>query len=261
VGLGAGAVAQLRARLVVAPAPQGPVPRHEVAALGWAAVIAARHAPAEAGPVLCAAAGAVQPFSASEHDRMLQLATAIGAMGVRCEAVARWLDPPPRGADVSCANGPCSAADLAPDLERWKSVVAEPPGDHGRVLFPPPLPRARGLVAAALAQGALPRELVVRNARLTYEQSPGRTGPRCASPQPAGTPCECEMIVSVACRTPAAETRAEVGACAVTIDDAARRFEVVSRCEALGGNCNAGRVCCPPNRCEPGPDARCVPPP
>ncbi|MBX3191069.1 MAG: hypothetical protein KF819_28995 [Labilithrix sp.] len=265
-GVGAGAVAQLRAALQrhvrgaePSVAPNGGAPQADALlesnarALFSSAAIGVTRAPAEAGAAACASAQALSNASEAARDALGRpgarsvAASVLAATKTKCDAAKGWLDPPPCSASLDCDGGLCSASDLDVDLDAWtRGATAELDGGARETSIVPPSGE-RALLAFAYAQGALDREIVVRNARRRYAW-PDDQLVRCDDEAAAnGTPCTCTASLTpwVYCAVDAGTTRTSHETCAFHFDDANRRIDDVRRkCEAPGARCSGRGSCC-----------------
>ena len=226
-------------------------------ALRWAAAIASTHRPSAAGSVACAAARDTPPnlYGIADSGRVLGAVLAITR--TRCPDFDRWIASPLCGSAVECDGGLCTAAELGERLGSWRRAVEAAPGTPPRAIVATFEP-AHVALAVMYAQGELPREVALRNARYRYALPEERL-PSCSGRMDDGTPCTCDYLQGHLCGVPSSEVRAVVGACAFSFDDARRQIvDVRSSCQPIGGSCAAGRVCCRGGECASGPDARCV---
>jgi hypothetical protein len=115
------------------------------------------------------------------------------------------------------------------------------------------------LVAAAHVQGALPREVVVPNARRRYAIEAPEGLPSCADDLDAGSACACGAAAMYAryalCDVPVGDKQVTLGPCRLRIDDAHQRLTDAKRvCVQLGDMCRSGETpCCGTARCQTRP--------
>jgi hypothetical protein len=205
--------------------------------LEWALVIALRSRSSEAGALACTFATAV---TESSWRRDLAIA-AIGASNTACPAavVSKGC-----GASFDCDGGLCSAAELRPELDAWLATDA----DGGVRAFGPKRPTdEHALLAADYAAGALPRDLVLRNARRHYTIDAG-AAPSCTDRLALGAPCSCASLDdALICDLPLDGGRLERFHCSVRADDRALVVGYVEHaCIAApdGGACTSDDDCC-----------------
>jgi hypothetical protein len=257
------ALDRVRASLAGAPPPydaKWPAP------IAWAMPLAlARHA-ADAGAAACAFLGA-PPGDAGLAASDVRVDLALGAVAVSktaCPAVRAL--PAPCGSVLDCDAGLCAAADVAHDFDAWLAAARAAPAAGGagvRPREPAGFPHGHAAVAALLAQGPLAHDVVLRNARRSYEQE--RQGDTCGGRMPNGAPCDCPTFglanTDAFCDLPLDGGVLLPGYhCAVRADDKAKRVVVTNTCPSLGAPdaCAGDRDCCEGARCAVDAGGTCV---
>ena len=224
--------------------------------LRWVAALASRGKAVEAAQVACSSG---RDLKLPESGLLLTL---VARGGIRCPSIAAALTPPPCSEDLDCDGGLCSAAALKTEIDTWVAdAVTSTIADGGaRRLDGDSYTPLRALLAAAYAQGPLPRELALPNARRHYELADA--GAPCESALLAeGAPCTCHPYAHPECAVAAGEAHFEYEACSVTIDDAKRRFDARHLCRHAESDCGYGPPCCPGLDCmaQDGGAQKCKP--
>lgn len=138
-----------------------------VDALAWAAPIAAKHHPREAGAVACETLSRGRERSLLfVDDRAILVANVLAATGHRCPPVGDWLPGAPCGNKARCDGHVCTAAELDVESSRWKGVETAPRKAEAKP--PPPLPIERAVLRALHALGPLPGATSTVEARFHY---------------------------------------------------------------------------------------------
>jgi hypothetical protein len=213
----------------------------------WAASIAIRNDPKRAGEVGCASLGKLN-MANETASRFALGAIAIGE--TRCEGLwsAQAWDSCSSGFD--CGDGLCTAEVTKRVLDEWirsvRTVIVEGKDkiEERSPIVPPDYVIA--LLGAGYAQGELPREMVLRNARLRY-RLPDPGGPSCTEDLPSGTPCECKRFDETKlCRFKASDREGTLGRCHFRFDDGQEKIVDMRRqCQSKGEICRYRSECCP----------------
>ncbi|HSO32232.1 MAG TPA: hypothetical protein VLT33_06950, partial [Labilithrix sp.] len=214
--------------------------------LRWIAALASRARPIEAGDLACTSG---RDLRAPGAEVLIAL---IARARTRCPAVTAALTPPPCSERIDCDGGLCTAIELNPQIDAWvrSSVTGDRDDAGARDLQLYPLERDRALLAAAYAQGPLPRALALPNARRRYALAQD-AGPSCGEAELAeGAPCTCEQVTDWArCGAAVDEKRFTAGSCDVQIDDAKRRLDARHVCAHDQAPCGSSQPCCPGLAC------------
>jgi hypothetical protein len=118
-------------------------------------------------------------------------------------------------------------------------------------------------MAALYAQGPLPEEIVIRNARRFYAFDPS-SAPSCDDNLPFDAPCRCARFdPATFCFSSAASKETTSETCRFKVDDARKLFvDVRHVCARQGEGCGTNRQpCCAGLKCTKGETKsfRCVP--
>lgn len=252
-GLASEAIARFRAGLAdTGPEGRANQLRDPSPHVAWAAVIALRNDPTTAGTVACEALGRMRVTSLSHGTLAL---AAIGVSRTRCDAVRSLPDHPPCGKDFDCQGALCGQPFFEAPIRAWvDQATADVAAGSARPQIVSGHQRTGVLMAALYAQGDLPEEIVIRNARrrYTFESS---SAPSCDDTLPFGAPCRCAGFdPGIFCFTPAASKETTSNTCRFKVDDARRLFvDVRHVCAQRGEGCGANRQpCCAGLTCSEG---------
>jgi hypothetical protein len=217
----------------------------------WAALVASRARPQEAGAFACARLPGSIPRDQLAYT-WAPLASVVGRGGQRCDHLDGFLRDPPCGEEVACGASLCETTSLRADTRAWDELPLTPQGAD-RVL--PELPRpSRAMLHALRANGPLPREVTVRHARSRYALPANSALPACAVSLAPNTACVCPPphdLRWAACGVGADDTQGSWGPCGFHLDDIKKRIDDVRMvCKTLGADCDDFRSpCCGGLRC------------
>lgn len=215
--------------------------------LDWIARLASRAHPTAAGEIACASGKSL--FVGFGNPAAKLLVTLIARARIHCSALVaapRQVPCARRGFD--CDGGLCPAAELTNELAAWARDLNEVDDAGARNLrFEESLDDDRVVLAAAYAQGPLPREILIPNARRLYEISDAE--PPCENSELAeDTPCRWSPGETL-CTVPIDTHEVLMNSCKIRIDDVHRKLEAVHRCSHDQSPCR-DVSCCPGLKCS-----------
>jgi hypothetical protein len=196
----------------------GTEPRDWERALLWASMIASEKRPADAGAIACRAVKSL--YGATDVGRRRALALAIvGRTKTACPAITMW--PAPCGKELDCDERLCTADELAKNFVAWDL------GERKEPEFPD---AHRMALLAAYANGPLPKEITLPNARRWYTVEETKL-PSCKETMDAGTGCSCPDLHHefLACTVAVTSKELTAGLCSARFDDESKQIVEVKR--------------------------------
>lgn len=149
---------------------------------------------------------------------------------------------------LDCDGGLCTAETLRPEIERWAMQTM---ADGGRT-FASPSDSHRVLLAATYAQGPLPAEVALSNARRHYAIDLG-TGTACFERGDAGVTCACSNAPSdyELCTMAVDGGRFTSQSCSFLVDDKKKTIgDPRHACGNAGDQCISDQDCCIQTTCK-----------